>query len=114
MQLAENVTWARRLADDEMETIHQAIVEAAEVVEATKSGRWGDVSAAGLVAFYTIALPDLGTTWEEIENLRAQSFRLPSDQWMQIGEWLTIAQVGVVGVNLLLDWMNKGPSGGES
>jgi hypothetical protein len=55
--------------------------------------------------------------WETLAQgeLRPWDYSLPHDQWTAIGSALAEYRhpsplPGLAGVNLLLDWMNKGPS----
>lgn len=53
-----------------------------------------------------------GSSWEAEEMVDPTEFAIPKTQWLQIGEWLVEKKEegDIARVNVLLDWMNRGPS----
>ena len=96
---------SRALTLDEMLAIKDAVFRAATPVEAL---------IAALKTTFGMLLADLGQTWDEVESITPWAFAIPASQWAEIGEWLMEAvdrTPNLEKVNVLLDWMNKGPSG---
>lgn len=101
--------WRRALTDVEMEAVLACAAEAGEdAVEAF-------VHTA--VAVFSIAMPERdGRTWDEFvaspDTLRPWDYAIPTEQWQRIGTALVERETRgpIAGVNVLLDWMNKGPS----
>lgn len=94
---------ARPLTDVEMLAITGGIESAETPVD-------GLVHA--LKTTFDVLLHDVGSSWDEAESVDGRQFAIPSAQWIAIGEAIKAraALQPLEGVNLLLDWVNKGPS----
>lgn len=100
--------WARPLTEGEMAAIKRKINEAASYRDS-----WVDA----IVAVFDIALHDQGSSWEDGgRDVRPMDYAIPEDQWQAIAQLLLTRQdadqplTDIGRVNILLDWMNKGPS----
>jgi hypothetical protein len=106
--MIETRKWARPLTDDELAKILAGIASAEDA--------YGALTAA-MIGVFDVALRDEGSSWEAAESITPWDYALPVEQWHAIGEALTARtdRSDIGRVNLLLDWMNKGPSsyGGE-
>lgn len=64
-----------------------------------------------LTEFYTLVCPEeYGQTWDELSSVDPKLFQIPAAQWEEIGSWLIVQSEAMESSNVLLDWVNKGPS----
>jgi len=94
--------WQRPLTDNELARITAAIEAAETPVEAL---------CAAIIGVFEIGLHDQGSSWAEVDQVKPWDYAIPEPQWHAIGAAL-LARSGsdLNRTNLLLDWMNKGPS----
>lgn len=96
--------WARALTLDELLAVKLTVVEAGSLPEAFVNS---------MIRVFDIGLRDLGSSWEQEEAVKPWDFALPQSQWEEIVGWLcerVDGSLDLTKVNVLLDWMNKGPS----
>lgn len=103
--------WQRPLTKAEMAGLLDGIAAAATPIDAL---------IAGLVGFYTIAVPEAtDTTFADATSVTPWDYAIPEDQWGAIAEAImerakaidSTHGDGISRANHMLDWMNKGPSG---
>jgi len=96
--------WARALTLDEMLAIKLEVRTSAGVT---------DAFVRTLRKVFDIALHDLGTCWNAEEQIKPWDFAIAESQWGEIVGWLceqVDGSLDLTKANVLLDWMNKGPS----
>lgn len=100
----------RRLTDDEMDRITSAVTDATTPTEAL---------VAAIRGFFDIGLQETeGCGWADVVSREAKvngsEYAIPEDQWHALGEHLLRRgdqlSSSLTTINLLLDWMNLGPS----
>lgn len=100
----------RRLTDDELTRITSAVNEAGTPMQAL---------AAAFEGFFDLALQeadgcDLADLRARRGTIKPADYAIPEDQWHAIGELLLRRgeqlSTALTTVNVLLDWMNVGPS----
>lgn len=103
----ETRKWQRPLTERELAGIVTAIEQADTPIAAL---------CAAVIGVFEIGLGDSGSSWAEVDQVKPWDYAIPEHQWHLIGEALLKRQDrGDLGrVNLLLDWMNKGPSAYEA
>lgn len=98
----------RPLTDAEMQRIVTAIDEAATPIDSLIAAAFGTFNALLADASLTI------DHYSREAPLDGRNLKIPKEQWVQIGEALKAKEdTSLGGTNMLLDWMNLGPSSYE-
>lgn len=98
----------RPLTNAEMQRIFDAIDDAATPVDSLIAAAFGTFNA--LLADASLSIDN----YSREAPLDGRNLKIPKDQWVEIGEALKSKEdTSLRGTNMLLDWMNLGPSAYE-
>lgn len=106
---SERSQWRRPLTDVEMEAVLACATDAGETA--------GEAFVHTAIAVFSIGIRERdGRTWDELmasdDTLSPWDYAIPADQWQAISRALVAREQRspMAGVNVLLQWMNQGPS----